>query len=492
MYLSWTAWVLPGGAGDLAAGVLLRVLKKFAPARWVLLGGGHCPALAHGLRGHGQGPAQALESRTVPIQGEVLQWPEETLYGARLYLKAGEPGGKPVKALFYGERDLLSPASGDRIETVAECSPPTASRGGDLLLRRPGLLPPDEAPGRDYRPAPGGFSLRTSLTLLAGTIMDQIDRLYPQQEAGFLRALLMGDKSGLEDIDQNHFNRVGLGHVVVISGFHVSVLMGFLALFLNPKKKRNVAVILLLLVAFCCMTGSDPGTVRATVLCALAMLAPLVGRSYDSITGLCAALLLLLAWNPWAVANAGPQFSFLSTLGILVFGLKWYGAWRARVPERGRKWAAPWLACAAVSLSAMVFTVPLSGLYFGQFSLVSPWPTSAPNGRWCWPSWAGRCPWWPGLSSPAPGAGAGRGGGPAGGLLLLVLPHGQRLSLAALRLDIGLYAGWVVFVYGVLILCLWRINRYPDRHLPRRPAGGGLRGDTGGGSPLHRLPGPAP
>ena len=125
--------------------------------------------------------------------------------------------------------------------------------------------------------------------------MDQIDRLYPQQEAGFLRALLMGDKSGLEDIDQNHFNRVGLGHVVVISGFHVSVLMGFLALFLNPKKKRNVAVILLVLVAFCCMTGSDPGTVRATVLCALAMLAPLVGRSYDSITGLCAALLLLLA-----------------------------------------------------------------------------------------------------------------------------------------------------------------------------------------------------
>ena len=97
--------------------------------------------------------------------------------------------------------------------------------------------------------------------------------------------------------------------MVVISGFHVSVLMGFLALFLNPKKKRNVAVILLLLVAFCCMTGSDPGTVRATVLCALAMLAPLVGRSYDSITGLCAALLLLLAWNPWAVANAGLQFS---------------------------------------------------------------------------------------------------------------------------------------------------------------------------------------
>lgn len=323
VYLSWTAWVLPVGLAALAVGVLLRVLKKFAPARWVLLGAGIALLWLTVYGAMVRAPAQALESRTVPIQGEILQWPEETLYGARLYLKAGEPGGKPVKALFYGEGDLLSLRPGDRIETVAECSPANRIQGeetfyyagqGYFLQMKPRdeitVLPPE------------GFSLRTSLTLLAGTIMDQIDRLYPQQEAGFLRALLMGDKSGLEDIDQNHFNRVGLGHVVVISGFHVSVLMGFLALFLNPKKKRNVAVILLLLVAFCCMTGSDPGTVRATVLCALAMLAPLVGRSYDSITGLCAALLLLLAWNPWAVANAGLQFSFLSTLGILVFGLK--------------------------------------------------------------------------------------------------------------------------------------------------------------------------
>ena len=40
VYLSWTAWVLPVGLAALAAGVLLRVLKKFAPARWVLLGAG--------------------------------------------------------------------------------------------------------------------------------------------------------------------------------------------------------------------------------------------------------------------------------------------------------------------------------------------------------------------------------------------------------------------------------------------------------------------
>ncbi len=46
-------------------------------------------------------------------------------------------------------------------------------------------------------------------------------------EAGFLHALLTGDKTGLEQTDRNNLNRVGLGHVVVISGLHVTFFMGF-------------------------------------------------------------------------------------------------------------------------------------------------------------------------------------------------------------------------------------------------------------------------
>lgn len=91
-------------------------------------------------------------------------------------------------------------------------------------------------------------------------------------------------------------------------------------MFLDPKKKGQLGLLLLILVLFCLMTGNGPGTVRATVLCAMALLAQQLGRDYHSLTGLCAALLVLLAANPYAAANAGLQFSFLSTLGILLFG----------------------------------------------------------------------------------------------------------------------------------------------------------------------------
>lgn len=145
-----------------------------------------------------------------------------------------------------------------------------------------------------------------------------------------------------------------------------------MTLFLDPKKKGQLGLLLLILVLFCLMTGNGPGTVRATVLCAMALLAQQLGRDYHSLTGLCAALLVLLAANPYAAANAGLQFSFLSTLGILLFGQRWSKAWLAQVPKRARRWAAPFFGVAAISLGAMVFTVPLSAGYFGRFSLIAP------------------------------------------------------------------------------------------------------------------------
>lgn len=70
VYLSWTAWVLPVGLAALAVGVLLRVLKKFAPARWVLLGAGIALLWLTVYGAMVRAPAQALESRTVrPSRG---------------------------------------------------------------------------------------------------------------------------------------------------------------------------------------------------------------------------------------------------------------------------------------------------------------------------------------------------------------------------------------------------------------------------------------
>ena len=97
VYLSWTAWVLPVGLAALAVGVLLRVLIKFAPARWVLLGAGLALLWLTVFGALARAPAPALESHPVHLQGEVPQPPEATLPGARPDLTDGEHGRHTVQ-----------------------------------------------------------------------------------------------------------------------------------------------------------------------------------------------------------------------------------------------------------------------------------------------------------------------------------------------------------------------------------------------------------
>ncbi len=339
VYLPWSAWVLPVGLGSLAAGFLFKGLKKWPPLRRFLFGAGAILVWLAVYSALFQAPAQDLEHRTIRMEAVVTQWPEETDYGVRVPVRAGEREGRKVSALFYGPADLADLRPGDRISCVARCTP-----AEELGGRRACTTPPRvfllrmKGYGQVMVTRGESSSVRYALTILAGEIRAVLDQLYPPREAGFLHALLTGDKTGLEETDRNNLNRVGLGHVVVVSGLHVTFLMGFLTLFLDPKKKGQLGLLLLILVLFCLMTGNGPGTVRATVLCAMALLAQQLGRDYHSLTGLCAALLVLLAANPYAAANAGLQFSFLSTLGILLFGQRWSKAWLAQVPKRARRW----------------------------------------------------------------------------------------------------------------------------------------------------------
>lgn len=439
----------------LAGSLLLRGLRRWPQARRLLAGAG---AALLWLTAYGAvfvAPAQAMADRTVRLEAVVTHWPETTDYGVRVTVKAGEGEGRKVPTLLYGDNALADLRPGDRLACVARCTPADESRGEEsLYYASQGIRLKAKTYGEVSVTRAEGLPPRYALTMLAGKLRQEIDRLYPDQQAGFLRAILTGDKSGLAQADRDDLNRVGLGHVAVISGLHVTFLMGVLTLFLDPKKKRSLAVLLPVLLAFCLMTGSGPGTVRAAILCTLSLLAPLLGREYNCFTGLSAALLLLLVLNPWAAANAGLQFSFLSTLGILLFGEKWLKAWLKPLPRKAKRWLRPVFGVLTVSLAAMVFTVPLSWYYFGRFSLV------APLANLC-TSWAVSLAFVGGAVSVLVGSVCF----PVEQLLaqLVGLPiryffwfagQASRLSLAALDLDRGYYALWALFVYGVVFLYL--------------------------------------
>ena len=317
-------WLLLPALLGLGAWALLRQKDRGGVLRAILLGAAVSLVwlAVYGAVFHA--PADRLAGRTVRLEAVVTDWPEATPYGARVPVKAGEEGGRKVKAVYYGTDDLLDLSPGDKLASVAYCAAADSIRGRESFYYvSRGILLQCRGYGAVTVTQREGFPLRYGVAYLSKSTRDLIDRLYPPEQAAFLRALLTGDKSGLSDVDQHNFNRVGLGHVVVISGLHVSFLVGFLSLFLKPGRKGTFPVMAAALVCFCIFTGSAPGTVRAVILNGLALLAPAVRREYNTYAGLAAALLLLLAANPWSIVNAGLQFSFLSTLGILAFSGRW-------------------------------------------------------------------------------------------------------------------------------------------------------------------------
>lgn len=353
--------------------VLRKLLHLYPQIVWIFLG------LAAGFLWFGLYsslfylPAQELNNKTILMEAEVTNWPQETEYGISVPIRGGEATGRHVPMLLYLDGSYHTLRPGDRIHAITYCSPSSVihgtqsplfpSKGIYLFARTYGSVTilPAEHRSPKYYPA-----------FLAQTMRDEIRSLYSEDAASLLCALLTGWQSDISEEDSTAFNRTGLSHVVSVSGMHVSFLAGALAFLFGTKKRRTILLQILVIFFFAAMTGNSPGALRAAILCCATLVAPLLGRKTDAITSLMGALLLLLILNPLAIANAGLQFSFAATFGIFTLGHALYQYWRKRLPQRLRRVLSIVLSILAVSLGSIVFTIPLSALYFGQVSLIAP------------------------------------------------------------------------------------------------------------------------
>ncbi len=202
---------------------------------------------------------------------------------------------------------------------------------------------------------------------------------FPADVLPFAQALMLGDKSALyaQDLDIP-LSTTGIMHTVAVSGLHLAFLLGFLRLFTGNR--RTTAIIgLPLMVVFVVMAGCSPSVLRAAFMTALVLFAPLLGRENDPPTSLLTALAILLAANPFAAASISLQLSFASMAGLFCISGALHRVLDARLLPAGtklsrsrRKVRAFFSATMASSVGAMMFTVPLTALHFGNISLIAP------------------------------------------------------------------------------------------------------------------------
>lgn len=147
--------------------------------------------------------------------------------------------------------------------------------------------------------AEGGIS--SVLHQVKEMLLDNLEKMFPQEEAGILSAVLLGEKQMLEEEIREQYQAAGISHILAISGFHISLIgMGVwtVLLWLGMPAVIAAAGMTGLLAMYGMLIGSPASAFRAILMCIFLTGARLLGRSYDRLSALALAAILLLLDNP--------------------------------------------------------------------------------------------------------------------------------------------------------------------------------------------------
>jgi ComEC/Rec2-related protein len=205
------------------------------------------------------------------------------------------------------------------------------------------------------------------------------------REREFLRGVITGEYE--DPFLVMELKRIGLQHLLAVSGFHFSLLATFLLFLLRSFLPWRVAflVIWVLLTGYGVFVGFAPSVLRAYVGSALSLLGMLLGWRSDSYTNLAGAALLQIVLDPLALFQIGFQFSYLATFAILLLQEPLDSLFSSLLPTLQLKhmlrqpWYSQLLYVAAIhirrncalAIGVFVLTTPLVLFHFGKLNLLS-------------------------------------------------------------------------------------------------------------------------
>ncbi|MEM7577838.1 MAG: ComEC/Rec2 family competence protein [Planctomycetota bacterium] len=201
---------------------------------------------------------------------------------------------------------------------------------------------------------------------------------HPQRLA-LLEALLLGrGEAGLGDLRET-FRRVGLAHVLSISGAHFGILVLLawgIARAVSSNPRLVAWLVLLAVLGYAAVLPGRVPIVRATIMAAAYFGPAALGRAISGRDALCLAAVVILLWRPNELLTPGFQLSFVAVAAILLYTptvAEWIWP-KPLVPLRHvPSWYGPargMVNYLAVSVVAFFAVLPLIVFHFG---MVSPW-----------------------------------------------------------------------------------------------------------------------
>lgn len=333
-------------------------------------------------------PWQGLDGEKLQVRAQVLDYPEERYhryyYKLRVEALGQEEGALEAVGPFTLRLSSTMPLACDPYDRV-ECLVTFRAfeEGGGLYSTRNARLADGFQAGA-YLSQYEGIAVERDSAVSPGEMLVQLrhqvgramDRLLPRREAGLLRAMVLGDSGGVSEEDMSRFRQLGVSHILVVSGLHMTILAGFMQFLLCrfPIRKavRN-ALTALVLVLFLALSGFQPSACRGAAMYGVLLLADSTGRRADSLNSLGLAVLLVCLFAPFSGGDLGFALSVLATLGIVVLYRPVYQVLAGkRLAGLARRLWKPVAASLAVTAAALLGTFPVQLAVFGGLPLLTP------------------------------------------------------------------------------------------------------------------------
>lgn len=270
---------------------------------------------------------------------------------------------------------------GDRLQVsgLLETPPEFSDFSYREYLARKGLYSYIGYPRIAWLASGEGSAFWTAIFALKDRASDAIARLMPEPTASLLQGILLGIRTGIPTDLYDEFNATGTSHVLVISGSNITIVATLFALVFGRivGKRRAYWFTIAGIGLYVLLVGAEPAVVRAGIMGGLFVTALYLGRHSTAYVALLTTVVVLTVIKPLSLWDVGFQLSFGATLGLILFAPaieRFFerGLMRVGTAERARSMLRPLNEALALTLSAMILTLPLVVYHFGRLSLVAP------------------------------------------------------------------------------------------------------------------------
>lgn len=306
------------------------------------------------------------------IQGEVVRILPKT-YGDRLDVEIYGTNGALVQirsgATSLRVGDIVSFPSARLKRLAADTSAVNYHTSG--MLESKGFLYSAFIPARQIVADGHNFSFRNLCADIRQEIEIRMEKSHlSRPAANFLKAVLMGDKNGLDESTRLTFSQGGTAHMLALSGLHMSILAGMIMWLMWPLRaagryKWGYACAAVILWGYVFVTGMSDSSVRACIMISFAFIAIIMERKNAIGQSLASACLLILIVSPKALFDAGFQLSVVCVAALIAFASRLNAIDHRRHPRIYRS-------CEALltTMVASAASLPLTSFYFGQIPLM--------------------------------------------------------------------------------------------------------------------------